>query len=385
MSGPLVFLNVSLCCAATVALLPPARKPPDVRSFFIYAGTHRLGGRSRGIFAWRFNPETGTAHPIGLVGHIRNPFVIVPAPDGSHLFAGTNRDAKTEDAVASFAVDQTTGHLRLLNSAPSRGVSTCHLAVDSSAKMLVAANYRSGNVAAFSLKSDGTIGELTALVRHEGSSVNRERQEGPHPHAIVFSPDNRFALVPDLGIDRIMVYRVDPANAQLRANDEPSANVAAGAGPRHLAFSRDGTHVWVLNELQSSITTFAWDARDGSLFQRDTVSTLPPGYSAANTAAEIELGPSGRFLYASNRGRDSIAAFSIDPSGGLTPLGHVPSGGREPWSFKIAPDGRHLFVANKLSDKIAVFQLDMKTGLPVSTGIFLDVPSPICVAVIDAR
>jgi 6-phosphogluconolactonase len=359
--------------------------PRTSTTYLVYIGTHALGTGSPGIFAYRFAPASGEVRSIGLVKQMANPFFLAVDPGRKYLYAGTIIDGRTPDSVTSFAIDRSNGALRLLNSVSSRGTSACYLVADHTGKMLMVADYADGKVAAFSLHRDGRIGETGGLVQHHGSSVDPERQSSSHPHAVVLSPDNRFAFVPDLGLDQIRIYRIDPVNARLTENDPPFAKVNPGSGPRHMAFAPDGKFAYVVNELQSTVTVFAYDAARGSLAAQQTVSTLPPGYEGKNTAAEIEIDEAGLFVYASNRGHDSIVVFSIDQTTGMiTPVAYVPSGGREPWSFKIDPTGGYLLAANKETHNVVIFRLDPKTGLPKPTGKSIDVPSPVCLQFVPA-
>ncbi|PYV29314.1 MAG: hypothetical protein DMG22_23340 [Acidobacteria bacterium] len=254
------------------------------------------------------------------------------------------------------------------------------MSLDKAGKFVMAANYTGGSVAVFPVLADGRLGEASAFVQHHGSSVNPERQEGPHAHSIAPSPDNRFVLAADLGLDRLLVYHFDPAQGSLKPNDPPFATVKPGAGPRHFAFHPGGRFVYTINEMGSTITAFSYDAMRGSLREFQTVSTLPKDFAGASDTAEIEVHPSGKFLYGSNRGHDSIAVFAIDDKmGTLTPVEHVPTEGKTPRSFAIDPAGSYLLVANQDSDNLVVFRIDARTGRLAPSDKVSDVPSPVCV------
>jgi 6-phosphogluconolactonase len=250
------------------------------------------------------------------------------------------------------------------------------------------ANYGSGSAASFPIRPDGTIAEAAGVMQHNGSSVNPKRQTGPHAHSVFVAPDNRFALVPDLGVDKVFVHRMNPATATLMANDPPFAALEHGSGPRHLAFARDGRFVHVLNELTSTITTFTYDKERGALFEAETVSTLPGGFAGAssNTCAEILVSPDGRFVYASNRGHDSIAVFAAETgTGRLTPVEHTPTQGRTPRNFAIDPTGRWLFAENQASDSVVLFAVDSRSGRLKSTGRTLTIGSPVCAVFVPLK
>jgi 6-phosphogluconolactonase len=235
------------------------------------------------------------------------------------------------------------------------------------------------------IAADGKLAPASSIVRHTGSSVDRARQEAPHPHSINLDPAGRFAFVADLGLDKVFVYRFDPAKGTLTANDPPSVSVAPGSGPRHFAFHPSGKFAYVINEMRSTVTAFNYDAQRGVLAvlatkAPDTVSTLPADFKGENTTAEVQVHPSGKFLYGSNRGHDGIAIFAIDPaSGSLTALGHESTGGRTPRNFGIDPDGMFLLAANQDSDTIHVFRIDQQTGKLAATGQSIDIPMPVCV------
>ncbi len=368
-----------------VPLLSALAATPDASpTYLVYVGTHAIGKGSPGIFAYRFT-ASGEIRSIGLVQQMANPFFLAADASNRYLYAGTIIDGHTTDSVTSFAIDRHLGTLTPLNAVSSLGRSACHLALDHSGKMLLVANYSSGSLAGFTLHPDGRIGDSVGFVQHRGSRVDPERQEGPHPHAVVLAPDNRFVFFPDLGLDQIRIYRLDPTEQRFTENDPPYVKVTAGSGPRHMVYGHRGNFAYVVNELQSTVTVFAYEATRGSLAAQQTVSALPPGFEGKNTGAEIAIENAGHFLYTSNRGHDSIAVFSIDQTNGmLTPLAYVPSGGREPWSFHIDPSGRYLLSANKESDNVVVFRLDPKTGLPQPTGMSFNVPSPVCLQFVPA-
>jgi 6-phosphogluconolactonase len=247
------------------------------------------------------------------------------------------------------------------------------------------ANYFGGKVVVFPVESDGRLGLPTASQQRDGSSVNKQRQEGPHPHSINLSPDNRYALVCDLGLDKVLVYQFDSSQGLLTPNEPPFANLNPGAGPRHLAFAPDSKFVYVANELQSSVTVFAYDAAHGTLEWRQTVSALPADFDGDNLGAEIAVGPAGRFLYSSNRGLNSIAIFEIDGENGeLTLLDNVATLGKTPRSFAIDPTGQYVFAANEESDDIVIFRLDPQTGRLRPSGGVLTAKAPTCVTFVPA-
>ena len=287
--------------------------------------------------------------------------------------------------VSGFSLDSKTGKLTLLNALPALGEDPCYISLDKTGKYLLEANYTSGNVVVFRIGADGKLGPATANVRDEGTlGPNKERQDTAHAHWVETSAGNRFAYVADLGLDRVLIYKFDADLGQLSNPDatQPDAFRAAlppGSGPRHLAFSRDGNFMYVLGELQSTVTTFANEARE-RYHALQTVSALPAAFSGRNDAAEIALHPSGKFIYTSNRGLDSIAVFQVDSGGLLRLAANVRTGGKEPRHFSIDPSGNYLLAENQLSDKIVTFRIDQKTGALTPTGASLEVPSPVCIA-----
>jgi len=363
---------------------------PVAADYHVYFGTY-TGAKSKGIYVSRFETDTGILGKPELAVEVKSPNFLAVHPNERFLYTVgemTNTAGKHIGAVIAFSLDAKSGRLTVMNSQSSGGGGPCHVAVDSTGKSLLVANYGSGSVASLPILADGRLGEPASVIQHVGSSVNPQRQIGPHAHAINVSPDNRFALVPDLGMDKVLVYRLNPSVATLTTNNPPFGRVEHGAGPRHLEFSRDGRFVHVLNEMDSTITTFNYDSAQGALFETQNISTLPKDYAGAssNSCAEIAVHPSGRFVYASNRGHDSIAVFAADArSGKLSVVQHESTGGKTPRHFAIDPTGRWLIAENQGSDSVVVFALDAQTGKLKPTGQTLTVGSPVCAVFVAAK
>jgi 6-phosphogluconolactonase len=336
---------------------------------FVWFGTY-TGPESKGIYVARFDSNTGRLSPPTLAAASPNPSFLAIHPNGRFLYAVAETDS---GMIRAFAIDSSSGRLAFLNQVPSRGSGPCHLTVDPSGKNVLVANYGSGSIAVLPVAADGRLREASAFIQHSGSSVNRERQQGPHAHWIGTSPDNRFVLAVDLGLDRIFVYRFDPDAGSLTPNQPPYTQVHAGAGPRHFAFNHAGDFAYVLNELDSSITSFAWDGTRGVLTETATVSTLPKDFTGSSSGAELEAA-AGEWLYASNRGHDSIAVFATE-RGAPSLAAHVSTRGKIPRGFALSPDGRWLLAANQKSDSVVVFRV--RAGKLIPTGGPLRVPSPV--------
>lgn len=348
----------------------------------VYIGTFTKT-KSEGIYAFRFDPGTGRLTPLGLAAKAADPAFLAVDAGGRFLYAvneTSNFQGGNTGAVSAFAVDRESGKLTLLNQVSSGGAGPCFVSLDKMGKFVLVANYAGGSVAVFPVRRDGGLGAASAFVQHHGSSVNPERQKGPHAHSIEASPDNRFVLAADLGLDQLLVYRFDAAKGSLEPNDFPFAQVSPGAGPRHFAFGHFGRFVYLVNEMGSSVSTLSYDSGRGVLDELQTLSTLPKDFAGQTIAAEIEVDRAGKFLYASNRGHDSIAEFAIDvKKGTLQSMGFVPTQGKTPRNFAIDPTGSYLVVANQDSDNLVVFRIDPQTGRLMPNGIVPDVPSPVCV------
>jgi 6-phosphogluconolactonase len=356
--------------------------------YILFVGTY-TEKESKGIYAYGFDAASSELTPLGVAAESANPSFLATDPSRRFLYAVNevqNYKSASSGAVSAFAIDRQTGKLSLLNEVPSRGADPCYITFDNTGKYALVANYTGGSVAVFPVQSDGHIGEASAFVQHEGSSVNKERQEGPHAHWIETTADNRFAIAVDLGLDELLVYRFNAKTGSLIANDPPYAKLDPGAGPRHLAFHPNGKFAYVVNELQSSITAFTYDGSRGTLHKLTMVTTLPKGFSGSNDTAEIKVHPSGKFLFASNRGHDSIAVFSIDShSGTLTLVDHFSTQGKTPRNFEIDPAGKLLFVANQDTDNIVVFRINPNDGRLTPTGQILHVPAPVCLKFMPAE
>lgn len=353
---------------------------PGQQKYLVYVGTYTDHG-SKGIYVYRFDSSTGKMTSLGLAAEATEPSFLAVDSSGPFLYAVNETETysgQPTGAASAFAIQPDSGKLSLLNQVSSRGTDPAHITLDRTGKYALVANYTSGSVAVFALLKDGRLGEVASFVQHKGSSVNPERQKGPHAHAIALSPDNRFAVVADLGLDQLLVYSFDAAKGTLGAKPQV-VKASPGTGPRHLVFSFDSRFLYMLNEMQSSVVAYSYDAASGAMHELQTISSLPKGFSGENTAAEIEIDPSGKFLFASNRGDDSIAVFAIDPRTGM--LTHVETdstGGKTPRNFAIDPTSSWLLAANQDSDKIVVFRIDQKTGHLNPTGDVFQLPSPVC-------
>lgn len=356
--------------------------PAPPKNELVFVGTY-TAHTSQGIYAYRLNEATGRMTLLGLAAKTDNPSYVIVDPTGRYLYAVNETDTyqgEKSGAISAFAIDRKSGKLTFLNQVASKGAAPCYLSLDKTGKYLFVANYNGGNIAVFPVLPDGRIGAASDFIQHTGSSVNKARQEGPHAHWIGPAPDNRFVLNTDLGLDKLFVYRFDAAHGKLSADQPPYAGVQPGYGPRHVAFSRNGRFVYLINEMGSAIVVFSYHPAGGALHQVQSLSTLPPDFKGENTGAEIEVSPSGRFLYASNRGEDSIVVFSIERrTGKLTPLERVSTQGKTPRQFAIDPDGRYLFVGNQNGDNVVGFRINQQTGKLTPTGQVLQLSTPVCV------
>ena len=352
--------------------------------YLLYVGTYtQEKSSSKGIYAYRYDGASHELTPLGLAAETTNPSWIAIHPNGRFLYAVNeiqNYKGPNSGGVSAFSIDRSSGKLTFLNEVSSRGADPCYLTVDPSGKYVLVANYTGGSIASFPISTDGKLGEASAFVQHTGHSINPKRQEAPHAHSIDLSPDERFAFVDDLGLDQLLTYNFDKGKGSLKPNNPPFAKLDAGAGPRHFTLHPSGQYAYVVSELASTVTAFSFASKAGTFNRIQTIAALPEDFKGENDDAEIEVHPSGKFLYASNRGHDSIAVFAIDPAKGtLTVVEHMPTQGKTPRNFAIDPTGALLFAENQESDNIVVFRIDQNTGKLTATGKALEVGQPVCI------
>ena len=384
--------SLKLLCAILAALLPvsiPARADNAASNqYFVYFGTY-TGAKSQGIYVSRFDTASGRLTAPALAAPCVNPSYLTLAPDHQFLFAVNETDrfnGQAGGAVSAFKLDPATGKLEFLDQQPSGGTSPCHLAVDAAGRFLVVANYNSGSLAVFPVQTTGFIGPATAVIQHHGSSINLQRQAGPHAHCIALDSAHHRVFACDLGLDKVMIYRLDETNDTLTPDEHPWVELKPGSGPRHIAFSRDGRQACVISEMASTLTTFAYDPEHGTLKAEQTVSLLPPDFQGKNTAAEVAILPSGKFVYGSNRGDDSIAVFAVDESTGrLKFVERQSTRGKTPRCFAIDPTGQYLIAANQDSDSVVLFRIDPQTGKLTWTGQTVAVGQPVCVTFVPVE
>ncbi|MBE7495551.1 MAG: lactonase family protein [Verrucomicrobiaceae bacterium] len=339
-------------------------------------------GDKAGIHAFGFDLEKGALKPLHRSTGIQNPFFLAVSPDSRFLYAiDAEKFGGAEDEnVAAFALEGRTGRMKRLNHQSARGTASCYLDVDATGKTVLVANYSTGSVASLPVKSDGSLDAAASFFQHSGSSIDPARQKGPNAHCFVISPDNRHALAADLGIDKIMIYTLDAASAKLTPNAaQPFARLTPGSGPRHLAFHPGGKLVYVINELANTITVFDWNAADGTLKDKQTITTLPKDFAGTSHTADLKITPDGRHLYGTNRGHDSLASYRIAEDGTLTLLAIQPSGGKGPQNLLITPDGRWLLCANMPGNNVVVFKMDAATGRITPHGDPVEVPMASCI------
>jgi len=377
----ILFLALLVAITATVAYGADPH-------FLVYVGTY-TDSDSKGIYSFEFDPVSGDSSRAGLAVESPNPSFLAVDSSGSYLYAVNETDVfegNMTGGISVFAIDQGNGKLKMLQQVSSIGTGPAHLSLDKSERFLMVANYDGGNVAVLPIENDGKLGPRTAFVQDSGSSANKERQSAPHAHEILATADNRFVLVPDLGTDELLVYRLDPMSGSLTANKPPFAKVSPGSGPRHFAMAPSGKFLYLVNELSSTVDAFSFGASSGQLRKLQSISTLPTGFSGKNTTAEIAVDTAGKFVYVSNRGDDSIAVFAVAATDGkLTFVERVSTGGKEPRHFTLDPTGKWLLAANQNSGTINVFAVDSATGKLTATSHVIRVPTPVCIVFVPAR
>lgn len=359
----------------------------------VYVGTYTepirfgtgkiLEGKGKGIYCYRFDRSSGALELAELTTGVTNPSYLALDSRRRYLYAVNEFkefEGRPSGTISAFAVDPKTHALKFLNRQLTHGTDPCHVEVDRAGLRVFVANFASGSVCILPVRQDGSLGEACDFVQHVGSSIDPTRQRGPHAHSVILDPAERFAFVPDLGLDKLMIYRYDADRGMLEANATPHFKSRPAAGPRHLAFDPSGRHAYLINELGSTLTALSYDATRGAFEEIQTVSTLPHDYKGQSTCADVHVSPDGNFVYSSNRGHDSLAIHRIEAgSGRLSYVGHASTEGRTPRNFAIDPSGEFLLAANQDSDTIVVFRIDRSSGKLASTGQAANVPTPVCI------
>ena len=362
---------------------------PAKGKFLVYVGTYTKD-KSKGIYAYHFDAATGDLKELGLAAAVDNPSFVTIHPNGKNLYAVSESSSVAEKRsgfVTAFTIDKVSGKLTKLNDVPSGGGGPCHLVVDKTGKTLLVANYGTGSVASFPINTDGSLKPAASIDQHKGSSVDKQRQGGPHAHSVNLSKDNRFLVVGDLGLDQVMVYKLDAANSTITANDPPFTKVAPGSGPRHFNFHPSGKYGYVINEMALTVTAFQWEAKKGVLKEIQTISTLPADADRKGAStAEVLVHPSGKWLYGSNRGHNTIALFNINQADGkLTAVDHTSSQGKIPRNFRIDPTGNYLFAGNQNTDNMVLFRIDQANGKLTPMGKQVEVGAPVSIRFLELK
>ena len=361
----------------------PSVQRSKTGNYWVYVGTAAYNGQpSRKLYVCTFDANSGELKLQGVAAETENSGFLAVHPNQRFLYATSEVGefhGEKNGAVNSFRIDETTGKLQLLNELPSYGANPAYVTVNRRGTFALVASYYGGTMS-LPIKPDGSLGQPAGKVREMGIGVDPRRQEGPHPHSVVVSPDDRFAITPDLGLDKLFVYKIDPITGSLTANSPAFSQAPPGSGPRHLAFSPDRQFAYVVNELKSTVSTYSFDEQAGILRPLQTISTLPPGFSGENTGAEVQVCQSGKFVYVSNRGHDSIAVFAVDPENGtLSPIQDVSTLGKTPRNFAFDPSGSFLLVANQDSDQVVLLKVNRTTGRLTPTGTAVNIAAPVCI------
>jgi len=362
----------TLVAMAVIGLTIPASL--SAADYYVYYGSPN-GGATNGLYLGHFDSDTGVLTTPKLAAQAEGPSFFTIAADGKHLYTCYEKAGK----VAAYAIDAKTGDLKLLDVQSSGGQGPCHISLDKTNHFAFVANYDSGSVAVLPIKDDGSLGEIISSDQHKGGGVNPTRQEGPHAHCVIVDPSNKFVLCTDLGNDKIYVYPLNK-DGTLAAEGRMTGVLKPGSGPRHLLFNPNGKVLYCINEMGGSVTAFNWDGATGALTEFQTISTLPADFKDPNTDAELAIHPNGKFLYASARGHDSVAVFSIDPkTSGLTLVQDAPVGGKTPRYIGFDPSGKWMIAGHQGSDTAVIFSVDAKTGqITPKSGSTIKAPAPIC-------
>lgn len=371
-------------CAATLYQPPSAGAVPP--GTWLIVGTYAPETEA-GIYVFRYDPDLGKLESASSVRGIKNPSFVAVHPTGRYVYAVSevgDPSGQPAGAVVAFRWNSDSETLSRINAQPSGGSGPCHLVVDSTGKTVVVAHYGSGSVSRLPIGNDGQLEADVLTIQHRGSSVHPQRQTSPHAHSVNFTPDQRYVVAADLGTDRLYIHAFDARQGTLTASH--SVPIRPGSGPRHVAFHPSGRYLYVINELSNTITVLEYQGESGSFREVQTISTLPTDFKGTSFTAEVVVHPTGKFVYGSNRGHDSIAIFTVkEESGELALVGHEPTQGKTPRNFNLDPQGRFLLAANQQSDNIVVFRVDWNTGKLTPTGEQVHVPRPVCLRWLTSR
>ncbi|GAB3246946.1 lactonase family protein [Larkinella harenae] len=369
-----------LITALLFSVMVHAQSPKEI----IYVGTYSTRG-SEGIYVLEFDRARGSLSQIQTVSNAKSPSFLAIHPSGNYLYS-VNEAAANSGGVSSYSIEPKTGKLTMMNQQSSHGRGPCHIAVDQTGKLAFVSNYGGGTFTVLPIQNDGKLGLATDTLKYEGKGTNAQRQEKPHIHSATVSPNNRFVYVCDLGTDRVYIYEFDKASGKVKPAATPYASVSPGSGPRHIALHPNGKFLYLVEELTSSVATFAIDSKTGALkLLQDNVKTLPADFTDKNTSADIHTDPSGKFLYHSNRGHNSLAILSIAKDGKVSLIDQQSTEGKTPRNFLVDPKGEYVFTANQDTDNIVVYKLDGKTGKLTPTGTQVKVPAPVCLKLFTVK
>lgn len=353
------------------------------KTYALLIGTYTKSGANDGIYVYDFNSQTGDVNLKSKVSGEENPSYLAISSDGKHVYAVNE---VKNGVISSFLFNPTSGELTYLNRVSSGGDSPCYVSVDDKNKYVFAGNYGSGSLAAIPLKEDGSFGTGSQIIQHEGSSIDKGRQQGPHVHCTVLSPDNHYLLASDLGTDQISIYQYDASSVSqpLSPSEPPFVSVKAGSGPRHITFHPNSKYAYLIQEMGAMITVF--DYKNGQLAEKQTITMLSPDFKGKVGAADIHVSPDGKFLYGSNRGNaNELVIYSINKKGLLSYVGRQTTQGKAPRNFAIDPSGNFLLVANQDSNEIIMFKRDKKTGLLTPSGGKIQLSKPVCLKFVDVN
>ncbi len=381
-----LFLVRSMLSVLVGAMLSSSMQEANADDPLVFISAF-AAGEEGAIHAYRLDNETGVLKLIHRTTDVEHPFFLALAPNRKFLYSihAAAFGSKDTEQVAAYEITGHAGQLRLLNRQSTLGSASCYLNVDATGKTVLVANYSTGSVAALPVEESGALGKAASFIQHAGSSVDPGRQKGPYAHSIITSPNNRFAYAADLGLDQVLSYRLNAKTSTLSPNDQPFVRTPPGAGPRHLTFHPNGKHLYVINELKNSVTLFDHVAETGMLIEQQTIATLPEEFDGTSHCADLKITPDGRYLYGTNRGHDSIAAYRISENGRLTLIGIEPSLGKGPQNLVITPDGKLLLCANMPGDNVAVFRIDSQSGMLKSAGTPIAMPKPSCIMLLPQK